>query len=58
MCDTCNGIGNNAVDGMTGREIILAVAFPVRHFDQRRSRKPVVGVSGRFQEDTGTVIAL
>ena len=36
--------------------VILAVAFPGRHLDQRRSRKPAVGVSGKLQEDTGTVI--
>jgi hypothetical protein len=38
--------------------VILAVAFPGRHLDQRRSRKPAVGVSGKLQEDTGTIIAM
>ena len=35
---------------------ILAVAFPGRHLDQRRSRRPAVGASGKLQEDTGTII--
>jgi hypothetical protein len=38
--------------------VILAVAFPGRHLDQRRSRKPAVCASGKLQGDTGTIIAL
>ena len=49
----CRAQGPTSCPGV----VILAVAFPGRHLDQRRPRKPAVGVSGRLQEDTGTVIA-
>jgi len=49
----CRAQGPTSCPGV----VILAVAFPGRHLDQRRSRKPPVGVSGKLKEGTGTVIA-
>jgi hypothetical protein len=49
----CRAQGPTSCPGV----VILAVAFPGRHLDQRLSRKPAVGLSGKLQEDSGTIIA-